>query len=156
MADLIAADFNTAYFQKAAPCERIEWADKYIFIKVGKLNANDDFAEIQSWSSVCRNSLAKVLPGIVAGYLWLFAVAYLFHIIMDVRIPIHSDHFDHFYDSGPPREGRYGGRAGEVYGSVLQIGFIGFRVWLAVGLLWGFLQGRLDLRRLLKIKRRPA
>lgn len=52
--------------------------------------------------------LLRFFLGIVAGYLWLFAVAYLFHIIMDVRIPIHSDHFDHFYDSGPPREGRYG------------------------------------------------
>ncbi|MYC74786.1 hypothetical protein F4X10_03310 [Candidatus Poribacteria bacterium] len=94
--------------------------------------------------------LLRTVLGIVAGYVWLFAVAYLFHIIMDVRIPIHSDHFDHFYDSGPPREGRYSGKAGEVYSSALQIGLIGFRVWLAVGILWGFCQGRLDLRRLLK------
>lgn len=96
--------------------------------------------------------LLRTLLGIVVGYLWLFAVAYLFHIIMDVRIPIHSDHFDHFYDSGPPREGRYGARAGEIYGSVLQIGLIGFRVWFVVGILWGLLQGRLDLGRLLKRK----
>lgn len=87
----------------------------------------------------------RVLLGIVAGYLWMFAVAYLFHIIMDVRFP--RDLFDHFYDSGPPLEERYRGRAAEVYGSALQIGLIGFRVWLAVGILWGFLQGRLDLRR---------
>lgn len=32
MSDLLVADFNTAYFQKADPCERIEWAEKYIFI----------------------------------------------------------------------------------------------------------------------------
>ena len=94
--------------------------------------------------------LLRVLLGIVMGYLWLFAVAYLFHIIMDVRIPVHSDHFDHFYDSGPPREGRYGGRAAEVYGPALQIGLIGFRVWFVVGILWGFLQGKLDLRRWLR------
>ena len=94
--------------------------------------------------------LLRTLLGIVAGYLWLFAVAYLFHIIMDVRIPIHSDPFDHFYDSGPPREGRYSGRAGEIYGSVLQIGLIGFRVWFIVGILWGFSQGRLDVQRWLR------
>ena len=92
--------------------------------------------------------LLRTLLGIVAGYVWLFAVAYLFHIIMDVRFP--RDLFDHFYDSGPPREGRYSGRAGEAYGPALQIGLIGFRVWFVVGILWGFLQGRLDLRRLLK------
>ena len=92
--------------------------------------------------------LLRCFLGIVAGYLWLFAVAYLFHIIMDVRIP--RDLFDHFYDSGPPREGRYGGRAAEVYSSALQIGLIGFWVLFVVGILWGFLQGRLDLRRLLR------
>ena len=92
--------------------------------------------------------LLRVLLGYVAGYLWSFAVAYLFHIIMDVRIP--RDMVDYFYDSGPPREGRYSGRAGEVYGFALQIGFKGFYVWLAVGVLWGFCQGRLDLRRLLR------
>ena len=92
--------------------------------------------------------LLRFLLGIVVAYLWLFAVAYLFHIIMDVRFP--RDPFDHFYDSGPPREGRYGGKAGEVYGTALQIGLIGFRVWFVVGILWGFLQGRLDLRRWLR------
>jgi len=92
--------------------------------------------------------LLRSLLGYVVGYLWSFAVAYLFHIIMDVRFP--RDLFDHFYDSGPPREGRYGGRAGEVYPSALQIGFKGFWVWFVVGILWGFMQGRLDLRRLLR------
>ena len=58
--------------------------------------------------------LLRVLLGFVVGYLWGCAVAYLFHIIMDVRMP--RDLFDHFYDSGPPREGRYSGRAAEVYG----------------------------------------
>lgn len=94
--------------------------------------------------------LLRILMGYVVGYVWLFAVAYLFHIIMDVRIP--RDLFDYFYDSGPPREGRYGGRAGEVYGSALRIGSIGFFVWFAIGILWGFSQGKLDLRRFLKRK----
>jgi len=94
--------------------------------------------------------LLRALLGIVAGYLWLFAVAYLFHIIMDVRIPVHSDHFDHFYDSGPPREGRYGGMAGRFYDETLQIGLIGFWGWFATGVFWGFSQGRLDMRRWLR------
>ena len=58
--------------------------------------------------------LLRTLLGIVVGYLWLFAVAYLFHIIMDVRFP--RDLFDHFYDSGPPLEERYWDRAAEVCG----------------------------------------
>ena len=91
--------------------------------------------------------LLRSLLGIVVGYLWMFAVAYLFHIIMDVRIP--RDMVDYFYDSGPPREGRYSGRAGEIYGFAWQIGF-SFWVWFVVGILWGFLQGRLDLRRWLE------
>ena len=95
--------------------------------------------------------LLRFFLGIVVGYLWLFAVAYLFHIIKDVRIP--RDPFDHFYDSGPPRDGRYGGRAAEFYGFALQIGLIGFWVWFVVGILWGISQGRLDLRRWLKKQR---
>ena len=92
--------------------------------------------------------LLRCFLGLVAGYLWLFAVAYLFHIIMDVRIP--RDLFDHFYDSGPPLDERYGGRAAEVYSSALQIGLIGFWVWFSVGILWGVSQGRLDIRRWLR------
>ena len=92
--------------------------------------------------------LMRVLLGYVVGYVWMCAVAYLFHIIMDVRFP--RDPIDYFYDSGPPREGRYGGRAGEVYGTFLQVGSIGFLVWFAIGILWGFSQGRLDVRRLLR------
>ena len=92
--------------------------------------------------------LMRVLLGYVVGYVWSFVVAYLFHIIMDVRIP--RDMTDYFYDSAPPREGRYGGRAGKVYGLALQIGLKGFWVWFAVGILWGFSQGKLDLRRFLK------
>ena len=93
--------------------------------------------------------LLRSLLGIVVGYLWTFAVAYLFHIIMDVQ-DAPRPMADHFYDSGPPREGRYSGRAAEVYGLAWQIGFKGFWVWFVVGILWGFLQGRLDLRRLLE------
>lgn len=98
--------------------------------------------------------LLRVLLGIVTAYLWLFAVAVIFHIAVG-NPPLFPrsgifEIFDHFYDSGPPREGRYGGTAGEVYPTVLQIGLIGFWIWLAVGALWGFLQGRLDLRRWLR------
>ena len=69
-------------------------------------------------------------------------------IVMDVRIPV--DIFDHFYDTGPPREGRYGGNAGAMYGLALRIGEISGWVFIAVGVIWGFLQGRLDIRRWLR------
>ena len=98
----------------------------------------------------------RVLLGIVVGYLWLFAVAFIFHTAVGNPTYIRQggmnifEIFDYFYDSGPPREGRYGGTAGTVYSAVLQVGLIGFWVWFAVGVLWGFFQGRLDLRRWLR------
>ena len=80
--------------------------------------------------------LLRVWLGIVLGYLWLFAVAYLFHIIMDVRIP--ADVFDYFYDSGPPRDGRYLGIAGTIYGFAWRIGMIGAWSSIIIGVIWGF------------------
>ena len=92
--------------------------------------------------------LLRFLLGIVVAYLWLFAVAYLFHIIMNVRIPV--DLFDYFYDSGPPRNGRYLGMAGAIYGLAWRVGMIGAWSFITIGVLWGFSQGRLDLRRWLR------
>ena len=98
----------------------------------------------------------RVLLGFVAGVLWMFAVAFIFHTAVGnppISPPFGSGRLsvfeipDHFYDSGPPREHRYHGTAGEAYPTVLQIGLIGFWVWFAVGVLWGFLQGRLDPRK---------
>ena len=101
----------------------------------------------------------RVLLGILIGYLWMFGVAFIFHMAVG-NPPISPpfgygrlsifDIFDHFYDSGPPREFRYHGTVGEAYPTVLQIGLIGFQVWFAIGILWGFLQGRLDVRRWLR------
>ena len=103
----------------------------------------------------------RVLLGFVAGQLWMFAVAVIFHIA--VGNPPISPPFghgrlsifdipDHFYEeySDPPREFRYRGTAGEAYPTVLQIGLIGSWVWFAVGILWGFLQGKLDVKRWLR------
>ena len=92
--------------------------------------------------------LLRFLLGIVVAYLWLFAVAYLFHIIMNVRIP--DDIIDHFYDTGPPREGRYSGRAAEFYGYAWRIGMVSGWCFIGVGVIWGFLQGKLDIWRWLK------
>ncbi|RKU12251.1 hypothetical protein C6503_17595 [Candidatus Poribacteria bacterium] len=90
----------------------------------------------------------RVLLGIVVAYLWAYAVAYLFHIIMDVRVP--RDVIDHFYDTGPPREGRYGGTVGSAYGFAWRFGIVGFWVFIGIGIIWGFSQGRLDCRRWLR------
>ena len=92
--------------------------------------------------------LLRFFLGIVVAYLWCFAVAYLFHILMDVRMP--RDLFDHFYDTGPPIEERYRGKAAEFYGLALRIGKIGWWVFIPIGIIWGFLQGKLDIRRWLK------
>ena len=86
--------------------------------------------------------LLRFFLGIVVAYLWVYAVAYLFHIIMDVRMP--RDVIDHFYDTGPPREGRYSGTAGSAYGFAWRFGIVGFWVFIGIGIIWGFWQGRLD------------
>ena len=105
--------------------------------------------------------LLRVLLGIVAGCLWMFAVAFIFHMAVGnppISPPFGSGYLsvfeivDHFYDSGPPREWRYQGTAGKFYPTALQVGSIGFRVWFVVGVLWGFSQGRLDLRKWLRRK----
>ena len=90
----------------------------------------------------------RVLLGTVLAYAWLFVVPYVFHVVMDVRIP--SDIFDHFYDTGPPLEERYGGGAAEFYGSARQVAILGAFTIFYVGVVWGFLQGRLDIRRWLR------
>ena len=97
--------------------------------------------------------LLRGLLGIVVAYLWLFAVAYLFHIIMDVGMMSPPDILDHFYDTTVPREERYYGRAAEFYGFAWRIGSIGGWCFIAVGFIWGFLQGRLDPWRWLRKRR---
>ena len=97
--------------------------------------------------------LLRFLLGVVVAYLWLFAVAYLFHIIMNVRIP--DDIIDHFYDTGPPREGRYGGRAAEFYGFARRVAVLGAFVLLCVGIIWGFSQGKFSIRRWLENRHSP-
>lgn len=95
--------------------------------------------------------LLRFFLGIVVAYLWAYAVAYLFHIIMDVRMP--RDVIDHFYDTGPPREGRYSGTAGSAYGFAWRLGIVGWWVFIGIGIIWGFLQGRLDPWRWLRKRR---
>lgn len=95
-----------------------------------------------------RILLLRFLLGIVVAYLWAYAMAYLFHIVMDVRIP--RDVIDYFYDTGPPREGRYDGTAGRAYGFAWRFGIVGFWGFITIGIIWGFSQGRLDLRRWLR------
>ena len=104
--------------------------------------------KIKAWLRFLGILFLRVLLGIALAYGWLFAVPYVFHIVMDVRIP--PDIFDHFYDTGPPLEERYGGSAAEFYGAARQVAILGAFTIFYVGVVWGFLQGRLDIRRWLK------
>lgn len=89
----------------------------------------------------------RALLGIILGYLWLFAVAYIFHIAAGGGSVLYVDVIDYFYDSGPPRDGRYFGMAGAIYGLTWRVGTVGAWGFIAVGVIWGFSQGRLGLRR---------
>ena len=94
--------------------------------------------------------LLRFLLGIVVAYVWLFAVAYIFHIAAGGPSILRVDVINYFYDSGPPRNGRYLGMAGAIYGLAWRVGMIGAWSFITIGVLWGFSQGRLDLRRWLR------
>ena len=89
----------------------------------------------------------RVLLGIVAGFLWLVFVAFISRnttgwIIIEKTA--YRD-VDGSYNSIPEAAQRY-------VDIVEAVGWAGVWICLAVGILWGFSQGRLDLRKWLRRK----
>ncbi len=91
----------------------------------------------------------RILAGIVVGYLWCVVVAYIFSIAAGVSLS-YVDVIDRFYDTGPPKDDRYFGFAGEIYGFAWRTGMIGAWGFIVLGFIWGFSQGRLDFKRWLR------
>ena len=87
----------------------------------------------------------RVLLGIVAGFLWLVFVAFISSnttggIIIEKTA---SRDVDGSYNSIP--------EAAQGYVDIVEtVGWIGVWICLAVGILWGVSQGRLDLRKWLR------
>ena len=91
----------------------------------------------------------RVLLGVVAGLLWLTFVAFISRNILSWTIEkIAYRDVDGGYNSIAEASQRYY----SMFDVVETVGWIGVWICLAVGILWGFSQGRLDLRRWLRKK----
>ncbi len=95
----------------------------------------------------------RVLLGVVAGFLWLAFVAFISRNIVHwiVEKFAYRD-LDGSYNSIAEAAQRYESMSASAFDIVLNVGWIGVWTCLAVGILWGFSQGRLDLRKWLRRK----
>ena len=90
----------------------------------------------------------RILAGVVVGHLWVVAVALIFHLTGENVVSQHAvigpyhglyDYFDSRYDMDSP-----------IFRIVAWIACIGNLGCMLLGCIWGFSQGRLDLRRWLR------
>ncbi len=95
----------------------------------------------------------RILLGIVAGFLWLVFVAFISrNIVSWIVEKIAYRDLDGSYNSIAEASQRYDSMVASASNIVTDIGWIGVWICLAVGMLWGFSQGRLNLRRWLRRK----
>lgn len=77
----------------------------------------------------------RVLLGIVAGYVWIVGLAF----IGRTTVGSLSDRY---------MNGRYDGLRDTVFYDLIHpVGWYGAWVLIGIGIIWGFSQGRLDIRR---------
>ena len=90
----------------------------------------------------------RILAGIVVGHLWVIAVALIFHLTGENVVSQHAaigphhgiyDYFDSRYDTNS-----------SIFRIVAWVAFIGNLGCMVLGFLWGFSQGKLDIRRWLR------
>ena len=82
--------------------------------------------------------LFRVLLGIVAAYLWLTGLFFMGRITVG-RL---SDRY---------MDGRYDGLRDTVFNDIIfPVGWYGALVLIGIAVIWGFSQGRLDIRRWLR------
>ena len=94
----------------------------------------------------------RVLLSVVAGVLWLAFAAFISRNIVGWIVEkIAYRNLDGSYNSIAEASQRYDSMmTGPVFDIVASVGWIGVWICLAVGILWGFSQGRLDIRRWLR------
>lgn len=92
----------------------------------------------------------RVLLGFVAGVLWLAFVAFLSRNIFWIVEKFAYRDMDGSYQSIAEAAQRYERMSASAYNIVDIVAWPGALICLAVGVIWGFSQGNLDLRRLLK------
>ena len=82
--------------------------------------------------------LLRVLLGIVAGYVWLTGLAFIGRITVGGL----SDRY---------MDGRYDGLRDTVFHDIIgPVGWYGAWVLVGIAIIWGFSQGKLDIRRWLR------
>ena len=92
----------------------------------------------------------RVLLGVVAGFLWLVFVAFISRNIWWIVEKFAYQDVDGSYNSIAEAAQRYESISTSAYDIVDIVAWSGVWICLAVGILWGFSQGRLDLRRWLR------
>ena len=93
----------------------------------------------------------RVLLGIVAGFFWLVFVAFVSRNITGWIVEkIAYRDMDGSYNSIAEAAQRYESMRASAFDIVTSVGWIGVWISLALGILWGFSQGKLDLRRWLR------
>ena len=81
--------------------------------------------------------ILRVLLGIVAAYLWLTGLTFIGRITVG-RLSYHY------------MDGRYDGLRDTVFDIIHPIAWYGSWVLVGIAIIWGFSQGRLNIRRWLK------
>ena len=79
----------------------------------------------------------RVLIGIVAGYLWITGSAFIGRITVGRLAERYMD-------------GRYDALRDTVHGIIYPVAWYGAWVLVGIAIIWGFSQGRLDIRRWLR------
>ena len=95
----------------------------------------------------------RILLGIVTGFFWLAFLAFIARRVSGIIHKIAYRGVDGSYNSILEATQRYESMttsASQIYDILGHVGWIGAWICLAVGILWGFSQGRLDLRRWLR------
>ena len=94
----------------------------------------------------------RVLLGVVAGFLWLVFSAFVSRNVWWIVEKFAYRDVDGSYNSIAEAAQRYDSLSASAFDIVASVGWIGAWICLAVGILWGFSQDRLDLRNWLRRK----
>ena len=97
----------------------------------------------------------RVLLGVIAGFFWLVFVAFISRNIMGwIAEKIAYRDLDGSYNSIAEASRRYDSMSISAFDIVGSVAWIGVWICLAVGILWGFSQGRFRYKEMAKEKTR--
>jgi len=95
----------------------------------------------------------RILLGVIAGFLWLVFSAFVSRTVWWIVGKFAYRDIDGSYNSIAEASQRYDSLNASAYALVVDIvAWSGVWICLAIGILWGFSQGRLDLRNWLRRK----